>query len=909
MSEYEKLRASFASAHPPRSLFPLLWLHGDERETEEAIRAEVAAMDDGGAGGFVIESRPHNDYLGERWWRDVGFCLDEAAKRGLDVWIFDEEYYPSGIAGGKVLEGHPESRMKVLIKQSAEWREAEDWAPPAEERPMEKLLRIVCATGGSGENERVVFRTEEEFGAWREAVRKEGKPGRAWNVHRIGLTSSWSGRMFEKMVDYIDPEVTDRFISITYEETKRRLAPYWGTTIKGFFGDETSFENFASYDMLFGEKTPCFPWTRLLESSFRDAKGYDLLDWADLLWYDVDGKEDRPVRFDYMDRMTKLFSDHFFGRIQSWCHRNGVAFIGHVVEDNHAHMHHGFGVGHFFRSTKRFDMGGYDFVLRQLDSEQKRAPYEECYPQFQTYRDEPYRNFFHFTLPKLAQSAAHLELGTDLVMCENFGAYGWDLGLREMKWLTDWMTARGTNWYVPHAFSPLFPDSDCPPHFYAGGRNPQWPFFRQWADYANRSCLMLKGADHIASVAVLYPAESHWCGDRDRLDDVCRALAEHQYDFDILSCDLLADRERCKIQDGALRIGKETFRAVVLPGLETLPLEAAVRIAEFAETGGHVLEVEETAKFECGGRHAELAAALSGPAFPKRPVPIAELGRELRGKLEPGIAAGSFFPELRYCHYRHEDCDVFFLRNEGMAAVLEDAIVLPAAGNLELWHPMTGRIEEPDDYRIEEGRTVVPLRLEPYEAVFAVVRPAAPAANGSSPRTAFSAADRPSSSHRAAVAKTASAPKLEKWDVVDIRTPLDSVSVPDDLSAFGLGDWQERSELAGFSGTVVYETTLAPEQARSLPQDDSPVELNLGEVGEIAVLTLEGVHETFLPLLCPPYRWELPVSLLREGARIRVAVTNTLGSSFRDDHFRREKPAPSGLLGPVTLSAPKPPGD
>lgn len=53
-------------------------------------------------------------------------------------------------------------------------------------------------------------------------------------------------------------------------------------------------------------------------------------------------------------------------------------------------------------------------------------------------------------------------------MCEIFGAYGWGEGVSLMKWLTDHMLVRGINEFVPHAFSPAFPDEDCPPHFTRG---------------------------------------------------------------------------------------------------------------------------------------------------------------------------------------------------------------------------------------------------------------------------------------------------------------------------------------------------------------------------------------------------------------------------------------------------------
>ncbi|HEY0826942.1 MAG TPA: hypothetical protein VGE40_02510, partial [Bacilli bacterium] len=281
MSNYGLLKEQFTSANPPRSLFPLLWLHGDEKETEVVLRREIAAMDDGGCGGFIIESRPHSDYLGENWWRDVGICLDEASLRNMQVWIFDEEYYPSGIAGGRVLSENADYRMQVLVKdvmryahhrlKSFQFNVPEEW---------DALLKIVCfpvtEEGLCVMEERKSFYDPSSFNEW-SSQQELASIYRNWDILRIGLRKSWSGRMTEFMVDYLCPEITDRFIAITYEATKERFGNLFGTTIKGFFGDETSFENFASYDVLFGEDTPCMPWTRVLLDTFQQEKKYDLL--------------------------------------------------------------------------------------------------------------------------------------------------------------------------------------------------------------------------------------------------------------------------------------------------------------------------------------------------------------------------------------------------------------------------------------------------------------------------------------------------------------------------------------------------------------------------------------------------------------------------------------------------------
>ena len=77
-------------------------------------------------------------------------------------------------------------------------------------------------------------------------------------------------------------------------------------------------------------------------------------------------------------------------------------------------------------------------------------------------------------------------------MCEIFGAYGWSEGVRMMKYLVDHFLVRGINHYVPHAFSAkLYPDPDCPPHFYAHGHNPQFRHFGALMRYLNRMCALI----------------------------------------------------------------------------------------------------------------------------------------------------------------------------------------------------------------------------------------------------------------------------------------------------------------------------------------------------------------------------------------------------------------------------------
>lgn len=79
---------------------PLFWLHGDE--SAERLKMYLDKVAEGGNGCFTAESRPHIDWLGPGWYRDLKICLEAARRLNLHMWIFDEKWWPSGEVGGEV---------------------------------------------------------------------------------------------------------------------------------------------------------------------------------------------------------------------------------------------------------------------------------------------------------------------------------------------------------------------------------------------------------------------------------------------------------------------------------------------------------------------------------------------------------------------------------------------------------------------------------------------------------------------------------------------------------------------------------------------------------------------------------------------------------------------------------------
>ena len=78
-------------------IFPFLWMHGEE---ENLLRREIEKIAECGIGALCMESRPHPDFGGPRWWHDVDIVMEEARKRKMRVWLLDDRKFPTGFANG-----------------------------------------------------------------------------------------------------------------------------------------------------------------------------------------------------------------------------------------------------------------------------------------------------------------------------------------------------------------------------------------------------------------------------------------------------------------------------------------------------------------------------------------------------------------------------------------------------------------------------------------------------------------------------------------------------------------------------------------------------------------------------------------------------------------------------------------
>ena len=127
--------------------------------------------------------------------------------------------------------------------------------------------------------------------------------------------------------------------------------------------------------------------------------------------------------------------------------------------------------------------------------------------------------------------------------------------------MTDHMLVRGVNHFVPHAFDMApYPDSDCPPHFYAHGNDAQYRYLPLLMNYTNRISELLSDGVHVATSLILYHAEAEWSGEAMLFQKPAKELTRNQIDFDVISIEMLKE---AKVLNNQIVLHGEKFKILL----------------------------------------------------------------------------------------------------------------------------------------------------------------------------------------------------------------------------------------------------------------------------------------------------------------------------------------------------------
>lgn len=856
-----------------RYIFPFLWMRGED---ENVLRTELEKISESNIQAVCLEARPHPDFAGDGWWHDLDIVLDEAKKRDLKIWILDDAHFPTGQANGLLPKKYPERARRYLYTQFAELTGPVPCAQVNVDllmtkqitwmdlgKPMVKpvldekqIVSVTACRVDKGEvlSDEVVDLT----GNICDGILTWDIPAGTWRIHVNFITTDFGAN--PEYINYIDEKSVQVLIESVYEPHYERYKDEFGKTILGFFSDEPGFYNTNGLEMndKIGTKLMPLPWGEEMQEIFAQACGPDWKEKIPYLWYEESNGEFSDLRFHYMDCVSRLYAKNFSGQLGRWCREHNVQYIGHVVEDGGQHSRLGSGAAHYFRAMKGQDMAGIDNIGNQLipgnpDSTRHNG----------AIRWDP--AFYHFGIGKLGASAAAIDPKKQgRLLCENFGAYGWSLGVKNMKWMVDSFIAQGVNRFVPHAFSMAeYPDDDCPPHFYARGNNPQFPFFGKLMEYTDRLCRIFDGGANVPQAAVLYEAEADWAGETMTFFAPGRELLEHQIDYEVIPADVFTDSDYygTKVEDGRLIVNGRSMRALIIPEADHISEEAVKFIT--ANPDLNVIFVNSRPKAVTGG-------AYSVDVLEKYPtVKLEELADVLKQSEVYDMQTDKECKTLSAYHYK-KDKDYYFFFNTSLSDTISTEVTLKESGRFGMYDAMADRW-----YEAEQNGSSVHLELKPYESVVLAVEPDQKLA--------------------------------EKQSILSTKATDISSGWKFRMCAAGNGSWTETEELESlrpvsekhkeFSGVMEYTKTV------NVKKDGSRYIFSPQYVFECMEVTVNGVVAG--TKICPPYDVDITNALTDGDNEITVRVANTL---LRDANTKpgifgpdRAVMEPSGMFGTICL--------
>ena len=554
-------QTAFKNADTPYRSKPF-WAWNGKLEEKE-LKYQLQIFKEMGMGGAFFHSRTGliTEYLGEEWFSLVNACADECERQGMEGWLYDEDRWPSGTAGGRVTE-NPAYRMHYLVMH----------IQPGTDFVFSEDTRFAFETDLEG----------QAFTRCRQLERGDICRGTAvwFSVEPMENQDVYNGNTY---VDTMNRDATECFIRMTHERYAEKCGQRLGSTIKGIFTDEP---HRGAVMCSFGHKkdfSHALPYTPRLFEAFSNRFGYDLSAHLPELFLQKNGEKRSPVKWQYMELLQELFNENFLLPIQDWCHEQGMPFTGHALHEDtlttQACM-----LGSVMRAYEFMDIPGMDWL------------------------GEHRRNYW---VAVQLRSAAR-QLGKNRILTELYGCTGWQLSLRSHKEIGDWQALFGANIRCPH-LSWYTMEGEAKRDFPASisCQSAWYKSYHHIEEYFSRLHMLLAAGTPVCDTLVINPVESAWAVihpgwsdagmatlDEDvqqveqHYESLFLALAGGRVDFDYGDEHYLKKYGEVRtLEDGTpvLRVGAMTYRTVVVPYMLTIRSDTVALLRAFAERGGRVL--------------------------------------------------------------------------------------------------------------------------------------------------------------------------------------------------------------------------------------------------------------------------------------------------------------------------------
>lgn len=712
----QDLKANFKN--PPNQYKPMPFWHINGELTKEGIRKQMKDASDVGFSGVSLlpladkgEGRPGTTpkFLSDAYFDRFQDMLDMAEELDMEVILYDDNDFPSGMAGGKLGELFPEHTMKRLDNVEKEL------VGPMVFTDTINAVKLMSAVAMNTETlERI-----EISNFVKDGILTWNVPIGNWKVMLFKMQKdSWHKAY--PMVDYLDTTAVRHMINLTYDKYEDKFASYFGNTIKITFFDDVGFWRHPR------------TWTGLFNEKFKELNGYDPKAYYPALWHNI-GPDTEAVRHAFFNTRAELLAEGFPKLVGEWNETHGLKSTGHPP-------------GNYL--PQPIDMNGDIFKFFRYT----QIPLTDAIINYQYGLDGH----------KLISSAADY-YDRPVVAVEIYGAYpekSFDSLMLYRSVMEQFV--RGVNFIVPHGMwynpekvyiSPLVSP-------YSEKIAPALPAY---SEYVGRSCLLLQGGRKVADIGVLYPFESlagwfqfdnpenvrqgkYISPETDYLKISDLLTNEIRRDFTFVHPEYFLDKKYV-IEDGKVKLKNpenfQEYKVMFLTGCNVISHRTLKKLKTFYENGGTVIATTQlpyksselgkdqividliqdifglnalapdTSKIQMNSNeNGGKGLFVPNPSKENLLAAFEETSTNADVSFSENIEIKSKLGKFSYLHKVKDGKDVYFFANSSDDSIETDVLIRGKL-KLECWNPHTGNTEKLENvsYVEKDGQDYTKCKL------------------------------------------------------------------------------------------------------------------------------------------------------------------------------------------------------
>lgn len=532
----------------------------------ELLTKEIEKIKETGFGGFHMHVRIglETPYLSDEFMKSVKLCVDKAKEEGMLAYLYDEDRWPSGFAGGLNTKKE-ENRQKAVYMTDRPYNDGtlsveEDIKNANGLTYNAKYYVIGCYD--------IHFDSSKKMLSYEKIGTGDRASGTKWFAYlRYNEYSEYYNGTY---VDTMKKSAIEDFISLTHEKYKAVVGDEFGKTVPSIFCDEPAYKCSESMKTPYEHEIE-FAFTDDFDDTFKKQYGYSIIDRLPEIVFEFSDGRLSKARHDYHNHAADRFAEAFGDTIGEWCEKNNIIMTGHL---NREPSLDGMttATGDTMRSYRAFGIPGVDV----LSDHHELSCLKQCQSSVRQY-------------------------GREGMASELYGVTTWEFDFRGHKQQGDWQAAMGVTVRVPHLFWMSMKGDGK--RDYPASIGYQAPWYKEYPymedHFARVNTVMTRGKP-IVHIGVIHPIESYWFyfGPWTQTNLKRRELASRYYelinwlmfgshDFDMICEANLASQY--KETESGFRVGYEQYDTVIVPGLVTIRSSTLEALEKFAGKGGKVI--------------------------------------------------------------------------------------------------------------------------------------------------------------------------------------------------------------------------------------------------------------------------------------------------------------------------------